>query len=255
MLPSLVFMPAQDNRCANLKQAEIIDGDDRKMTLYSGKKSPELLEYLLHRRSVMAQTMCDPAPSEDELQRILEAGARVPDHGKLAPWYFIVFEGDKREIIGEKIRDIYAVQNPNAKQEHLRIEEERFIRAPLVVGVISRIKTGKPPMWEQILSAGAVCQNIVLATNASGYAAQWLTEWYAFDEDFRDYLGLDARDTVAGFIHIGTPSEMPSERPRPDLSDITTQWEEGVKPNKGDAYNSPKFGIPDAGFNLSEIKE
>ncbi len=255
MLPLLVLMFAKDNRCEGLKQVEIIETDNRGMTLYSGKKSPELLDYLLHRRSVMAQTMHEPAPSESELQKILEAGARVPDHGKLSPWYFIVFEGGQRDVVGKKVRDIYSAQNPNAKPEHLEIEGNRFSRAPLVIGVISRIRTGKVPMWEQALSAGAACQNIVLAANASGYAAQWLTEWYAFDQEFRVYLGLDGRDNVAGFIHIGTPSEIPSERPRPDLQNITTKWEEGGALNKGDMYNSPKFGMPAAGFNFSDMTE
>ena len=143
--------------------------------------------------------------------------------------------------------------NPDAKPEHREIEEGRFTRAPLVVGVVSRIRTGKPPMWEQILSSGAVCMNMVMAANACGYGAQWLTEWYAYDTRFREFLGLDARDTIAGFIHIGRVDETPEDRPRPDLAHIVTQWEEGKAINKGEQYNADKFGMPLQGFDFSEI--
>ena len=215
-------------------------------------KKPEFISYLEKRRSVMAQNLEEPSPRALELEKILEIGARVPDHGKLAPWYFLVFQGKQREIIGKKIRSLYHEQNPDAKEAHLDIEEGRFTRAPLVIGVVSRMKEGKPPQWEQILSSGAVCMNIVHAVYGLGYAAQWLTEWYAFDDAFKSYLRCDEKDHIAGFIHIGTPIEQPEERDRPKLSDIVTYWEEGCSPVKGDHYGKDGFGFSNAGFNFTK---
>jgi len=224
------------------------------MKIMSGKPSEETLEYLLSRRSVMAQLLSDPAPNDEELRTILQAAARVPDHGKLSPWYFIVFKGDQRAVIGDKIKQIYVADNPDAGDAHIDIEATRFTRAPLVVGVVSRVRMGKPPMWEQLLSSGAVCMNLVMAANASGYGAQWLSEWYSYDNRFKEYLGLDARDHIAGFIHIGTAEDTPDDRPRPNLDDIVTNWEEGAPLNKGEQYNAEKFGFPETGFDLSKIK-
>ncbi len=211
-----------------------------------------IVDYLLTRRSVMAQNLNAPAPSDSELEIILTIGARVPDHGKLSPWYFMVFSGDHRDVVGRKIQGIYAQHNPMAKKEHLDIEGNRFSRAPLVIGVISRVRAGKPPLWEQILSSGASCMNIVHAANAMGYGAQWLSEWYSFDEEFKDYIGVDRGDHIAGFIHIGSVNEKPDERPRPDLTKIVTHWEEGCTAAKGDEYASGKFGYSNSGFDLSD---
>ncbi len=224
------------------------------MKIISGKKSEATLEYLLSRRSVMAQLLSDPAPTSEELGTMIQAAARVPDHGKLSPWYFIVFQGDQRAVIGKKIKEMYVADNPGAGDAHIDIEATRFTRAPLVVGVVSRVRMGKPPMWEQILSSGAVCMNLVMAANASGYGAQWLSEWYSYDARFKEYLGLDARDHIAGFIHIGTVEDTPDDRPRPNLDDIVTYWEEGAPLNKGEQYNVEKFGIPTQGFDLSQVK-
>ncbi len=211
----------------------------------------EMIDYLLTRRSVMAQNLNDPAPNQEELDKILTVASRVPDHGKLAPWYFIVFSGEQRDVVGRKIEEIFARENPNAKAEHLAIEKSRLSRAPLVIAVVSRIRTGKPPKWEQLLSSGAVCMNMIHAAHSLGYGAQWLSEWYSFDEEFKAYIGLDQGDHIAGFIHIGSVAEKPEERPRPDLEKIVTNWEEGKSLNKGDEYASDKFGIPNDGFSFS----
>ncbi len=224
------------------------------MSLYAGKKSDELMNYLLNRRSVMAANMQEPGPSKEELRDIITAAARVPDHGKLSPFYFLVFEGEQRTVIGKKLRELYPNENPKATATHLENEEARFLRAPVVVAVVSRIRNAKIPIWEQFLCAGAACMNLVLAANATGYVAQWLSEWYAFDPDFKAYLGLDERDNIAGFIYLGSASEEPSERPRPDIDALVSYWEEGVQAKKGDVYASPKFGVPEAGFDLSAIK-
>lgn len=214
------------------------------MTLTTAKKSDEVLNYLLKRRSASVKAMTGPGPSAEEIQTILQAAARVPDHGKVVPFYFVVFEGAAREEVGK----IIARLAPSEKAEE---EERRFLRAPVVIGVISRTRPAKHPLWEQILCAGAVCQNMLLAASSLGYGAQWLSEWYSYDNDFKEALGLDERDNIAGFIHIGTPAEMPIERERPVLDKIVTHWQPGVVLNKGDeAYDQTKFDMPRAGFKL-----
>lgn len=212
-------------------------------TLITAKKSPEVLEYLLGRRSASVKAMGGPGPSADEIQTILQAASRVPDHGKTVPFYFIVFEGPAREEAGKIIASLAA---PEKAEE----ESRRFMRAPLVIAVISRERPAKHPRWEQIMTAGAVCQNMLLAASSLGYGAQWLSEWYSYDERFKTALGLDARDNIAGFIHIGTPLEMPLERERPELPKIVTHWKPGASLNKGDGYDQEKFGMPKAGFNI-----
>lgn len=220
------------------------------MTLFTAKKSPELLEYLLKRRSASVKAMGGPGPAAGDIRTILQASARVPDHGKTVPFYFMVFEDGAREEIGKIIGDIFARANPGADVETVRKERARFLRAPLVIGVISRARPGKNPLWEQIMTAGAVCQNMLLAASSLGWGAQWLSEWYAYDDEFKAAIGLDARDHIAGFIHIGTPTEMPLERERPDLDSIVTFWQPGVSPKKGDEHDQEKFGMPKAGFKL-----
>lgn len=208
----------------------------------------ETLQLLHARRSVMAKNMAAPGPNKEQRDSILTAAARVPDHGKTVPFYFVVFEGGARKTIGQSLATIYQKKNPNAEQEKIEIEETRFLRAPTVIAVIHRLRKGKHPQWEQIMSTGAACQNLILAANAHGFATQWLTEWYAYDEEAREALGLDSRDTIAGFIHIGTSKEAPEDRDRPDLSKIVTNWEEGVSLNKGDTYDRDKFDYPKLGI-------
>jgi nitroreductase len=225
------------------------------MSVICGKKSNEVLEYLLRRSSASAKNMQFPGPSAEELERILTVAVRVPDHGKLVPWYFIVFEGEGSVQAGAKLREIFQSENPDAGEDRLQIEETRFSRSPVVVAVVSRMRKGNKPLWEQILSAGAVGMTLSLAAHASGYGAQWITEWPAFHPAFKSYLGLDARDHIAGFIHLGTPGAVPEDRPRPALSSVVTHWREGAVLNKGDAlYDQEKFGFPEAGFDVSGVK-
>jgi nitroreductase len=184
-----------------------------------------LLEALETRRSVKPDRLQAPAPSGEELDRILAIAARVPDHKKLVPWRFMVFEGDARARAGEIFAA--ACQAEENEPSHVRLETERnrFLRAPLVVAVISRV-TKRPgaPEWEQILSAGAAAFNLCLAANASGYGTAWLTEWVAYSPFVRDKLGLAENERIVGFVHIGTPMEKPEERERPILADIVTRW-------------------------------
>jgi nitroreductase len=206
------------------------------------------IDSLLTRRSTAIKNIAEPGPSPDQIQTILRAASRVPDHNKLAPWWFVVFEGETRAKFGEVLRKAYLKEDPEAAPAKLDLEAERFLRAPLVIAVISRIKEGKAPQWEQILSAGAACHNLCLAANALGFASNWISEWTAFNKDVRAAIGCDDRDTIAGFIYIGTQTEKPEERERPDLENIVSHWSDGYTPNKGDQYGKAQFGIPQTGF-------
>lgn len=207
------------------------------------------IQALLTRRSTSIKNLVEPGPSKDQIQHILTAAARVPDHNKLAPWWFVVFEGDARAKFGEVLRKAYAADDIGAAPAKLDLEAERFLRAPLVIAVISRIKEGKAPQWEQMLSAGAACHNLCLAANALGFGSNWVSEWPSFNDDVRAALGCDARDNIAGFIYIGTQGEKPEERERPDLQDIANTWSDGYTPNKGDQYGKEGMGLPRSGFN------
>jgi nitroreductase len=185
----------------------------------------DALELLKTRRSVKPREMTAPGPSAVELETILTIGARVPDHGKLAPWRFIVFEGHARQRAGEVIAEVFGRKNPNAQPAEIELEKRRLTDAPLVIGIVSFTRPHpKVPPWEQELSAGASAMNILTAASALGYGACWLTGWFAFDRDVLDGLGLKADEKLAGFIHIGTPSRPSEDRPRPVLSDIVTRF-------------------------------
>jgi nitroreductase len=185
----------------------------------------DTIDLLKSRRSVKPREMTPPGPSAAELETILTIGARVPDHGKLAPWRFIVFEGDARLRAGEVIAKVFAQKNPNASAADIDVERRRLTDAPLVIGVVSFTRPHpKVPAWEQELSAGASAMNMVTAATALGYGACWLTGWFAFDRDVLEGFGLKTDEKFAGFIHIGTPTKPSTDRPRPPLSDIVTRF-------------------------------
>ena len=190
------------------------------------RPSHETIELLVNRRSTVANNLSQPGPSQEELDLILTVGARVPDHGKLSPWRFIVFEGTARQQFGDILAETFQVDEPEANETRVNIERNRFMRAPIVVAVISHRHVGhKIPLWEQELSAGAVCQNMLLASSALGYAAQWLTEWYAYHEVINEALRLEANERVAGFLYIGTAESDPIERKRPELTSLVSNWQ------------------------------
>ncbi|MGB7579169.1 MAG: nitroreductase, partial [Pseudolabrys sp.] len=150
---------------------------------------------------------------------------RVPDHGKLAPWRFILFEGDARSAAGEAIASAFRANHPDATAEQIEFERKRLARAPLVIAVVSRAGPHvKIPEWEQQLSAGASAMSLVLAAHAMGFAASWITEWYAYDRRVLDVLGLAANERIAGFVHIGRPAKAPEDRERPNLGAIVTRF-------------------------------
>jgi nitroreductase len=183
------------------------------------------IDHLLARRSVSANSLGEPGPSGSEIRLILTAAARVPDHKKLVPWRFLLFQGQARKAFGEVLADVCRSEEKDPGQFRLETEANRFLRAPLVIAVISRVvKNPAAPEWEQILSAGAACQNLLVAATALGYGAQWITEWYGYSQGVRAALKLAENERVAGFVYIGTAKEKPEERERPALADIAHPW-------------------------------
>jgi nitroreductase len=185
----------------------------------------DTIAFLKTRRSVKPREMSGPGPSPSELETILTIGARVPDHGKLAPWRFIVFESEARLRAGDVIANVFARKHPAAAAADVEVERRRLLEAPLVIAVVSVVKPyPKVPPWEQELSAGASAMNIVSAASALGYGANWLTGWFSYDRDALDGLGLGAHEKIAGFIHIGTPTRPNEDRPRPVLAELVTRF-------------------------------
>ncbi|WP_112664480.1 nitroreductase family protein [Microvirga flavescens] len=185
----------------------------------------ESLSRLQQRRSVPPLWLGEPGPGPSDLETLLTVAARVPDHGKLIPWRFIVIEGEGRQRLGEIAAAAFVADQPQADAEKVAAEKARFSHAPVVVAVVSRVKPhAKIPDWEQELSAGAVCMNLLNAANALGFGASWLTGWTAFDRRVLDALGLAPDERIAGYIHIGTAKEIPTDRPRPNLSEIVTRF-------------------------------
>lgn len=185
-----------------------------------------IIDFLARRRSVKPDRLAAPGPTPAELDTILTIASRVPDHKKLAPWRFIVIEGEGREKLGQVVADacIAAEKEPPS---HIRLETERtrLMRAPVVIAVVSRVTAHRSaPEWEQVLSAGASCLNLCLAANAMGFGTSWITEWIAYNGAVGAALGLGENERVAGFIYIGTPVERPEDRERPVLADIVTRW-------------------------------
>jgi nitroreductase len=169
--------------------------------------------------------MQGPGPNPDQLQLILRAAARVPDHGKLFPWRFILFEGDARRRAGEVFAGKIQGDDLAAVEDRKALERGRFMRAPIVVSVVSRVREAHPiPEWEQILSAGAVCQNMLIAAHALGFVANWITEWVAYNPAVKEALGLKVNERVAGFVYIGTPAQPLEERVRPELEGLITRF-------------------------------
>ncbi len=189
------------------------------------RPAPQALDLLLSRRSGSAKAMTGPGPNPEELRTILTAGARVPDHGKLFPWRFILFEGEARARMGELLVRALLETEPKASPDRIEQERTRFLRAPVIVGVVSRVRELIPiPVWEQELSAGAVCQTMLIAAHAMGYVGNWLTEWCAFNQMVKDELGLKSGERIAGYLYFGKPAQPLEERVRPDLESLITNF-------------------------------
>lgn len=185
-------------------------------------------DLLKTRRSISAPFLGEPAPDDDQLAEILTIASRVPDHGKLTPWRFIVFRGDARQAAGEALARRYAELHPEADDKQLVEERSQLAKAPLVVAVVSRAAPHvKIPEYEQLLSAGAAAMNLVHGAHALGFAAQWVTGWIAYDEGAGRILGLQPGERIVAIVHIGTGTVPPVDRPRPPLADIVSEWKAG----------------------------
>jgi nitroreductase len=186
----------------------------------------DALDLLRTRKSVSSSFLAAPGPDAAQLAEILTIASRVPDHGKLAPWRFIVFEGGAREQAGDALAALFREKNPEADDKKVEEERKRLAQAPLVVAVVSRAAPHvKIPEFEQLLAAGNAAMNLVLAAHALGFAAQWVTGWIAYDADAGRVLGLQPGERFVGFIHIGTSTVPYQDRPRPNLADVVTHWQ------------------------------
>lgn len=182
------------------------------------------LSLLATRRSGKPRDLVAPGPDDAQLRQILEIAARTPDHGKLAPWRFVIVPGDKRADLARVITDAYRAERPQAARLEIEALEQFATQAPALVVVLYSPKTESHiPLWEQELSAGAACMNLLHAAHALGFAGGWLTGWAAFSNAVRDAFGA-APERVAGFIFLGTPAKQLEERPRPDLDKIVSTW-------------------------------
>jgi len=182
-----------------------------------------IIKFLQTRRSITAKNMICNQVNEDDLDDILSCGVRVPDHGALNPWELIVIEGDAKLRIGNDIlADEYQLNNPDASEDEINYERNRLCRASVVIAVLFKpVSHSKIPFWEMQLSSGAVCSNLLVAAQSLGYAAQWLTEWYAYNNSMIKELGGNPdTDKIAGFIYIGDKDKTPIERRRPSKEKV-----------------------------------
>ena len=179
----------------------------------------DVLTFLEQRRSPLAKLMEGEGPSAQQVDEIIHRAARVPDHRKLGPWRFITISGEERAVLGQYIGARFKALNPDLALDRSVFESQRLMRAPTVVTVISSpVDCARgTPEWEQVLSTGAVCFQMLLVARAMGFAAQWLTEWIAYDEVITEKLGLTEREKVAGFIYIGASRQELAPRDRPDV--------------------------------------
>jgi nitroreductase len=182
--------------------------------------TPEVLRFLALRRSTSAVLLAEPAPSADQLDDLLRLAARAPDHGKLSPWRFVILEGAGKAACAARLEAL-----ANARGDPtLAAKLAKLKTPPLAVVVVYSPKPGAIPEWEQMLSAGAVCTNLLYAALGAGFGANWITDWYSYDDGARGILGLGPKERVAGFVMIGTPREPPLERERPALEPLVTRW-------------------------------
>ena len=184
-----------------------------------------LLAFLSSRKSASAKAMGEPGPSRSQIEDMLQLAVRVPDHGKLAPWRFVVFVGLARAKLGEAFAARWAELYPDHSAESLQFQAQLFCRAPTVVAVISTAaEHPKIPIWEQQLSSAALCFNLVLAAQAFEFDAQWQTDWVAYDVKAAAAMGVGPAEKISGLIYIGTSTLPLEDRPRPDATTITTYW-------------------------------
>ena len=181
---------------------------------------PEVLDFLATRRSASALTLAAPGPTSHELSLLVRLACRAPDHGKLTPWRMVVLETAPKAEFAARLEAL-ALARDDAKAA---AKLAKLKAPPLCVAVVARPQLSEIPEWEQLLSAAAVCTNLLYGATAMGYGANWITDWYAYDPDALKILGLEAGERVAGYILIGSPKEAPLERVRPDPGSLVTPW-------------------------------
>jgi len=184
------------------------------------------LDFLEGRRSLPSRQLGAPGPTPEQLERLLTAAIRVPDHGKLTPWRLLLIRGEDRARLGAALAEIHVRADPGVPPAVVQKDRDRFNFAPLIVTVIARVEPNHPkvPEQEQVLSAGYVAYNLLLGAQALGFGAQILTGWAAYDRDVAQLLGLGANERVVAYVHIGTAREEAPERLRPQLSDVVGEW-------------------------------
>jgi len=183
------------------------------------------LSLLATRRSGKPRDLVAPGPDAAQLDQMLAIAARTPDHGKLAPWRFVIVGAEQRERLAALLVEAYSAEKPEARQAELDGMVQYATQAPALIVALSSPKTdNKIPLWEQELSAGAACMNLLHAVHAHGFAAGWLTGWPAFSETVRDAFG-GARERIVGFVFIGTPARALDERPRPAIEQVWSDWQ------------------------------
>ena len=184
-----------------------------------------IIDFLLTRSSAPIADLHEPGPTAAEIATLVAAAVRVPDHGRLAPWRFILYRGEARTAVGEKLADLAESREGPLPEVRRNQELTRFSRAPLVVGVVSSPRESvKIPQWEMLLSGGMAAMNLMLAANALGYRTNLITNWYSDLPEGRAILGLAPHERVVGFVHIGTFSGVAPERPRPDPATLATDY-------------------------------
>ena len=186
------------------------------------KPNADTYDLLMNRRSVKARDMAGPGPDREAMKKILEAALRVPDHGKLFPWRYLVLEGDAREPLGDLIARALVEENESSPKVAEKMKGYAT-QGPVLVVAISSTNADSPiPVWEQELSAGAACQNMIIAASALGYVSCWLTGWASYSPTVKGGLGLAPHENIAGFVFFGNQAEEPGERPRPEFDSHVT---------------------------------
>jgi len=184
----------------------------------------DLLDLLDSRRSTPSRQLGEPGPTPAQIERLLGAAIRVPDHGRLVPWRLLTIAGDARTALGEKLAQIHQHIEPDIAPALLTKDRDRFSFAPLIVAMIARIDEQHPkiPAQEQLLSAGCVAYNLLLGAQALGFGAQWLTGWAAYDARVAALFDLAPGERIIAFVHVGTAKEAAPERTRPALRDVAS---------------------------------
>ena len=186
-----------------------------------------ILSLLKTRRSGRPRDLAEPGPSEAQLHEILSIASRVPDHGKLAPWRFVIVRKEDRDAFEQLLHRAYRVDHPGPGRLEIEASQRFAHQAPaLIVALFKPVESSKIPLWEQQLSCGAALMNLLTATHALGFAGGWVTGWAAYSEEVRRALASED-EMISGFVFIGTPAAELEERPRPALEDVASVWRPG----------------------------